>query len=103
MLTLRGGGQHSYSNQYKIGRYVDLTNAGGQNIYGNTNTLMTSNQLNSEFRPYYTTSGSYMFWHDYAVHKLNYLFESLNKIVLVKRIDAQLRLWVNTGTVRVGV
>ena len=91
------------ANQYKIGRYVDLTNAGGQNIYGNTNTLMTGNQLNTEFRPYYTTSGNYMFWHDYTVIKLNYLFESLNKIGLVKRIDAQLRLWVNTGTVRVGV
>ncbi len=32
-----------------------------------------------------------------------YLFESLNKIGLVKRLDAQLRLWVNTGTVRVVV
>jgi hypothetical protein len=42
------------ANQHKIGRYVDLTNAGGQNIYGNTNTLMTGNQLNTEFRPYYT-------------------------------------------------
>jgi hypothetical protein len=34
---------------------------------------------------------------------LNYLFESLNKIGLVKRLDAQLRLWVNTGTVNVTV
>ena len=33
----------------------------------------------------------------------NYLFESLNKIGLVKRLDAQLRLWVNTGTVNVTV
>jgi hypothetical protein len=44
-----------------------------------------------------------MIWHDYAVIKLNYLFESLNKIGLVKRLDAQLRLWVNTGTVNVSV
>jgi hypothetical protein len=44
-----------------------------------------------------------MFWHDYAVIKLNFLFESLNKIGLVKRIDAQLRLWVSTGTVNVTV
>ena len=44
-----------------------------------------------------------MYWHDYAVIKLNYLFESLNKIGLVKRIDAQLRLWVNTGTVNITV
>ena len=64
---------------------------------------MTGVQLNSEFRPYYTTSGGYMYWHDYAVIKLNYLFESLNKIGLTKKLDAQLRLWVNTGTVMVRV
>ena len=40
------------ANQFKIGRYVDITNPGGQVIYGNTNTLMTPNQLNQEFRPY---------------------------------------------------
>jgi hypothetical protein len=62
---------------------------------------MTGAQLNSEFRPYYTVQNNYMVWHDYAVIKLNYLFESLNKIGLVKRVDAQLRLWVNTGTVNV--
>jgi len=90
------------ANQYKIGRYVDITNTTGQGIYGATG-LMTASQLNAEFRPYYTTSGGYMFWHDYAVIKLNYLFESLNKIGLVKRLDAQLRLWVNTGTVNVSV
>jgi hypothetical protein len=27
------------ANQYKIGRYVDLTNTGGQGIYGAPNTL----------------------------------------------------------------
>ena len=44
-----------------------------------------------------------LIWHDYAVIKLNYLFKNLNKIGLVKRLDAQLRLWVNTGTVNVTV
>jgi hypothetical protein len=91
------------ANQYKIGRYVDTTNTAGQGIYGLTNTLMTPSQLNSEFRPYYTVNGNYMYWHDYAVIKLNYLFESLNKIGLTKKLDAQLRLWVNTGTVMVRV
>jgi hypothetical protein len=103
------GAQNTYlavgnaASQDKIGRYVDLTNTGGQGIYGATNTLMTGTQLNNEFRPYYTTSGNYMYWHDYAVIKLNYLFESLNKIGLVKHLDAQPRLWVNTETVNVTV
>jgi hypothetical protein len=90
------------AGQYKIGRYVDLSNKNASGIYGATG-LMTSSQLNTEFRPYYTTSGNLMIWHDYAVIKLKYLFESLNKIGLVKRFDAQLRLWVNTGTVNVFV
>jgi len=90
------------ANQYKIGRYIDLTNTGGSSVYGATG-LMTQAQLNTEYRPYYTVQNNYMVWHDYAVIKLNYLFESLNKIGLVKRLDAQLRLWVNTGTVAINV
>jgi hypothetical protein len=90
------------ANQYKIGRYVDLANTTGSGVYGATG-LMTGSQLNTEFRPYYQVSGGYMYWHDYAVIKLNYLFESLNKIGLVKRLDVQLCLWVNTGTVIVTV
>jgi len=37
---------------------------------------MTNAQLNLEFRPYYTVQNNYKVWHDYAVIKLNYLFES---------------------------
>ena len=90
------------AGQYKVGRYVDLSNNTASGVYGSSG-LMTAAQLNNECRPYYTTSGNLMIWHDYAVIKLNYLFESLNKIGLVKRLDAQLRLWVNTGTVNVSV
>jgi hypothetical protein len=90
------------ANQYKIGRYVDITNTSGSGVYGGSG-LITGAQLNNEFRPYYTVQNNYMVWHDYAVIKLNYLFESLNKMGLVKRIDAQLRLWVNTGTVNINV
>ena len=90
------------AGQYKVGRYVDLSNNTASGIYGSSG-LITGQQLNNEFRPYYTTSGNYMYWHDYAVIKLNYLFESLNKIGLTKKLDAQLRLWVNTGTVMVRV
>jgi hypothetical protein len=64
---------------------------------------MTSAQSNQGFRPYYSVKDNYMYWHDYALIKLNYLFESLNKLGLVKKLDAQLRLWVNTGTVMVTV
>jgi len=64
------------AGQYKIGRYVDLSNY-ASGIYGGTGLMLGSN-LNTEFRPYYTTSGNLMIWHDYGVIKLNYFFESLN-------------------------
>ncbi len=44
-----------------------------------------------------------MIYYDYAVIKLNTLFDSLAKIGLVKRLDATFRLWVNTGAVAVPV
>jgi hypothetical protein len=59
--------------------------------------------LNQEFRPYYTLIANHRIWHDYAVIKLNHVYESLNKIGLVKRFDATLRLWINTGTFNINV
>jgi hypothetical protein len=44
-----------------------------------------------------------MIYYDYAVIKLNTLFDSLAKIGLVKRFDATVRLWLNTGAVSVPV
>ncbi len=44
-----------------------------------------------------------MTWYDFAVIKLEHLFESLRKMGLVRRFDTTLRLWVNTGTVSVTV
>jgi hypothetical protein len=76
---------------------VFASTSGNQTSVEAQNTLIgNAAKLTSEFRPYYQVSGNYMYWHDYAVNKLNYLFESLNKIGLVKRFDPQFRLWVNT-------
>jgi hypothetical protein len=78
-------------------------------IYGNatSNTLMTVTNLASEFRPYYEekagSGGRYMLWYDYAVIKLNHLFESIDHIGLTQKLDASLRLWLNCGTVNVTV
>ncbi len=55
----------------------------------------------SEFRPHFEQKGDYLVWYDFAVIKLSHLFESLGKMGLVRRFDATLRLWVNTGTVNV--
>jgi hypothetical protein len=60
------------ANQYKVGRYVDISNTTRSGIYGSSG-LMTGAQLNSEFRPYYQVSGNYMYWHDYAVIKITFI------------------------------
>jgi len=49
---------------------------------------MTFTNLASEFRPYYEVKGvsgsRYMLWYDYAVIKLNNLFESIDHIGLTQ-------------------
>jgi hypothetical protein len=65
---------------------------------------MNANNLNNEFKPYYTVAGTnYGVYYDYAIIKLNTIFDSLSKIGLVKRFDATIRLWINTGTVSIPV
>ncbi|NBU34617.1 hypothetical protein EB118_22580 [bacterium] len=88
--------------QYKMGRYIDTS--GNANGLG---SVLSTTQMANEARPYFTrstdVSGSYMIWYDVAVIKLSTIFESLGKIGLVKRFDATVRLWINTGTVGITV
>ena len=86
------------ASQYKHGRYIDVMN--NENNYL---SIVTQTQLNNEFRPYYEEKSNYMVWYDFAVIKLSHVFESLGKINLVRRFDASVRLWINTGTVNVNV
>jgi hypothetical protein len=44
-----------------------------------------------------------MIWYDFAVIKLNNLFESIDHIGLTQKLDASLRLWLNCGTVNITV
>jgi hypothetical protein len=88
--------------QCKVGRNIDATKTGGSNIVGATGLLVVA-QFNAEFRPYSTVNGNFMIWYDYAEIKINHLFESLNKNGLVRRFDATLRLWVNSGTAHITV
>ena len=102
----QNGGVTNSAIQYKIGRYLDTSGNGTvntNNINNIVGKIVSVANLTTEFRPYYTTNSNYMIWYDYAVIKLNYLFESLGKMGLVRRFDATLRLWINTGTVNVTV
>ena len=89
------------SLQYKIGRYIDMTDAASTD--NGIASIVTVQNLTTEYRPYHVRSGNYMIWYDCDVIRLSHLFESLSKFGLLHRFDAQVRLWVNTGTVNVTV
>ena len=85
----------------RINRIVDTTaNSSYNNLFG-AGLVMTTDQLNKELKPYYTVSGNYMYWFDYAVINLKYMLDAIAKIGLVKRADMRLRMYVNTGAVSV--
>ena len=62
--------------QYKIGRYLDTVN-NSNGLFG-PNNLVTKTQLANEFRPYYEKNADHMIWYDFAVIKLEHIFESLS-------------------------
>ena len=84
----------------KSSRCIDTT-AGGlvtNNIVG---SIVSIQNLENELKPTFRINGNYMIWYDFAVIKLNTLFESFANIGLVRKLDATLRIWVNTGAVGV--
>lgn len=99
--TKQNNGVVNTALQQRISRYVDVNSANTVNNI--VPTILSVNNLNTEFKPYYVQSGTYMIYYDYAVIKLNTIFDSLAKIGLVKRFDATIRLWLNTGAIAVNV
>ena len=87
----------------RINRTADTTaNSSYNNLFGN-NRIMTEDQLRSEYKPHYTTSGNFMYWHDFAVINLKYIVDAIAKIGLVKKAELKLKMYVNTGAVSVKV
>jgi hypothetical protein len=90
----------------RINRVVDTTPTTFATSYNNlfgAVGIMTSANLGSEYKPYYTTSGSFMYWLDYGIINLKYILDAVAKIGLVKKADLRLRMYVNTGAVQVSV
>ena len=68
----------------RINRIVDTTT--NSSLYG-ASRIMTADQLNSEYKPYYTVSGNFMVWYDFAVINLKYIVDAIAKIGLVKKAE----------------
>lgn len=87
---------------------VNITNVSsvnGSNIYGDSQAaastqpvIMTAGDLAQEFKSHYTTVGNKMVWYDTAVIPLSMLCDSMRAMGLTKRFDAQIRLYINTGS-----
>lgn len=82
-----------------------LSYVGGSNIYGDNQSvasaqpvIMTASDLSQEFKCYHTKVGNKMVWYDTAVIPLKYLCDSMRAIGLTKKFDAQIRLYLNTGS-----
>ena len=77
---------------------------GASNIYGDSQAstgqpvIMTASDLAQEFKSYYTLVGNKMVWYDTAVIPLKWLCDSMRAIGLTKKFDAQIRLYLNTGS-----
>ena len=105
------------SLQKRIARYTSVSNGGTQNIYASSQAasgsqpfIATAATLVNEFRPYYTlaasgtaVANSRMIWYDVAILPLKHLCDVMDKIGLVKKLDCQVRMYVNTGVVGIPV
>ena len=98
----------------RVSKIVDTTanstytNIYGVNIAGSATvapqiSLMTSSNLTSEFKPYYTVSNNVMQWFDYGIIPLKYLCDCIDKMGLVKKMDIVMRFYVNTGSIQLNV
>jgi len=102
-------GLGSYNNGLfsRIKKYADATNGTVQNLYGasaNTgaaaSTILTSTLANNEFKPVtYISNTNYIVTNDILILRVRDIFDSLKNFPISKRIDAQLRLYINTGVV----
>ena len=110
-------GQNAYQNNAaiynRIQRFADTTaNSsvanGSQGLWG-TNTsgsapfIMSATNLAAEFKPYYTVANNVMTWYDLGLIPLKYLIDCIDKMGLVKKLDLNLRVYFNTGSVQIAV
>lgn len=114
--TADGGDQGAQATQFtgaynngfyaRIKKYSDTTNNTFQNFFGATagtgsaaTTLMTTTQIQNEFKPYTVISGNYIITYDVAVIRLCDILDCFKQLPLTKKLDCTLRLYMNTGTV----
>jgi hypothetical protein len=86
----------------RAARIVDTTANNTSGIYG-TAKILTTTQLNAEYKPYFGLQGNVAVWYDVALLPLKYICDVIDKMGLVKKLDIGLRVYFNTGSIQVPV
>jgi hypothetical protein len=70
---------------------------------GDAQSAIVESQNSTACNPAILGKSGYHSWYDYAVIRLSDVFESMANISLTQRLDCNLRIWINTGSVNVSV
>lgn len=109
----QNGGTVNGAIQKRISRVVDTSKANGNansfnNIFGSnsnagayTPCILSSSQLQTELKPYYTVVGNIMCWYDVGLIPLKYISDFIDKLGLVKKLDLVIRAYFNTGSLQI--
>jgi hypothetical protein len=97
-FTVNGCIQEKVSNSPNINGIA--FNGAQNNIYG---TIVTTNNIQQEFRPYsfYNQATNVMTWYDFLTIRLADILPAFNNIGLMRKFNAILRVYINTGLVTV--
>ena len=92
----------SWTNNATLnGQRNRIFGSGSATAGGNINYIMPVNNLNQDFTPYCTVINDIVVWYDYLTIKLSDVFGSMENIGILRKFNAILRLYVNTGLISV--
>lgn len=89
----------------RISRFADLgtsADKSAQSFWGTSSatvpTIMNATQLANEYKPTFSTVGGILVWNDVAIIPLKYIADVFDKMGLVRKLSAVVRLYLNTGS-----
>ncbi len=102
--SVYGAGSYNNGLYGRLKRTADATGQSNQSIFGGSgatagNAIVSTTQLLQEFKPVTIIQNNYIVTYDCAVIRMCDLYDSMKNFPLTRRIDGQLRLYLNVGAV----
>ncbi len=102
--AIQYGGAYNRGYYSRLKKIADSSNAGAAglpNMVGTSNCIANAAGLAKEFRPYFALNAAetQAFWFDVAIVRLADILDSMKQLPLMKKFDAQMRLYLNVGSV----